>query len=220
MKTITLRHHRGIAFLLAVYFAGILSLSANAIPSFQSSDWRQPNPARPYEMTSGTVGYGESQFSLYDLTIQIANQSQLDTPSHGSDNSRLEFDSTFDVNFQAIVSRALEPPHQEIGSGTARIVRITRPDNNPPHTYPHPQVFDTELVSMTLNFFDTSPALPMILRESPTLDSRGITIREDPMPNVRRAIQPLDHIQLSERLHRVHARRRSYLTRRERSDSP
>jgi hypothetical protein len=133
-------------------------------------------------MTSGAVGYGESLFSLYDLTLQIASPDQLDTPSHGSDNRRLEFDSTFDVNFQAIVSRGLEPPHSVIGNGTARVVGITRPGTNPPHTFPHPQVFDTELVSMTLRFFDTSPALEMKLRESPTLPSGGVTIREDPCP--------------------------------------
>jgi hypothetical protein len=171
-----------IPFLLAVCLVSVVSLSAKAIPSFQSPDWRLPNPARPYEMTSGTVGYGETLFSLYDLTLQIANPDQLDTPSHGSDDRRIEFDSTFDIHYQAVVSRGLEPPHPVIGTGTARVVGITRPDTNPPHTYPNPQVFDTELVSMMLRFPDTSPALEMLLRESPTLDSRGVTIREDPCP--------------------------------------
>jgi hypothetical protein len=171
-----------ISYALSISLAGALSPSARAIPSFQSPDWRLPNPDRPYEMTSGTVGYEESLFSLYDLTIEIANPSQLDTPSHRSDDRRLEFDSTFDVNFEAIVSRSLEPAHPVIGNGTARVVGITRSDTNPPHTYPHPQVFDTELVSMTLHFFDTSPALDVLLRESPTLQSYGVTIREDPCP--------------------------------------
>jgi hypothetical protein len=35
---------------------------------------------------------------------------------------------------------------------------------------------------MTLRLFDTSPALAVMLRESPTLHSGGVTIREDPCP--------------------------------------
>ena len=66
-------------------------------------------------MTSGTVHYSNSQFSMYDLTFQPSNPSQLDTPSLRPDH-RYEFDSTtnagrFDASLQrgtlAVVSGRL-----------------------------------------------------------------------------------------------------------------
>jgi hypothetical protein len=56
MKSSTLNRHGLLSFALSISLAGVLLPSAHAIPSFQSPDWRLPNPARPYEMTSGTVG--------------------------------------------------------------------------------------------------------------------------------------------------------------------
>jgi hypothetical protein len=156
--------------------------SARAIPSFESPNWRLPNPDRPYEMTSGTVFYDSqfSQFALYDLTFRPSNPDQLDVPDLNSTGERLEFDSTFDITYTAVVSRGTEPPHPVSGIGTARAVGVTRPDVNPPFTFPHPQVFDTEIVS--LNLFSSSPIPELVLRESPTLRSSGVTIREDPCP--------------------------------------
>ena len=168
-----------IPLLLCLLLAGVMVAPAKAIPSFESPEWRLPNPDRPYEMTSGTVLY-DAQFALYDLEFRPSHPSQLDTPALSSDGSRLEFDSTFDINYTAVITRGTEPPHPVSGIGTARAVGVSRLDVNPPFTFPHPQVFDTELVS--LNLFGLSPIPDVMFRESPTLRSTGVTIREDPCP--------------------------------------
>ena len=179
MKTVALYGFRFVAHFLALCLVGLSSPSASAIPSFTSVDWRLPNPDRPYEMTSGTVDYGASLFALYDLKFQVANPTQLDTPSLRSDG-RLEFDSTFDITYQAVISRGLEPPHPVTGIGTARAVGITRPDTTPFDSIYYLQVFDTELIS--LNLYALSPIPEVMFRESPTLRSSGVTIREDQCP--------------------------------------
>jgi hypothetical protein len=132
-------------------------------------------------MTSGTVHYPPSTFSLYDLTFQPSNPSQLDTPSLRPDH-RFEFDSTFDITYKAVISFGLEPPHPVTGAGKARAIGITRTD-----MYPSPydsilpvQVYDAELVS--LNLFGLSPIPEFMFRESPTERSSGVTIREDSCP--------------------------------------
>jgi hypothetical protein len=169
-KPVALNGFRFVAHFLAMGLVGLSSNSATAIPSFTSVDWRLPNPDRPYEMTSGTVDYGASLFALYDLKFQVANPTQLDTPSLRSDG-RLEFDSTFDITYQAVISRGLEPPHPVTGIGTARAVGITRPDTTPFDSIYYLQVFDTELIS--LNLYALSPIPEVMFRESPTLRSSG-----------------------------------------------
>jgi hypothetical protein len=169
---------RGGALLVSILTAALLSTSALAIPSFESPDWRLPNPGRPYEMTSGTVAYDPLDFAIHDLEFQVANPAQLDTPSFNFELNRLEFDSTFDVTFTAEVSQGLGPPRPVLGGGKARAVGVTRPVEG----FIHPQVFDMELVSFDLVEHTTRPEIGMKLRESPTLPSRGVTIREDPCP--------------------------------------
>lgn len=190
MKAITPQQCRLIAFLFAVCLVGVLSLSASAIPSFQSSDWRLPNPDRPYEMTSGTVTevtsgtvtYDTFDFAIHDLELQIAIPEQLDTPTFNFELNRLEFDSTFDVTVTAQVSRGLEPPHPLFGGGSARAIGFTRPVEDAPFGFIHPQVFDMQLVSLDLVQHTTRPEIALMLRESPKLQSKGVTIREDPCP--------------------------------------
>jgi hypothetical protein len=162
-------------------FAGRLPF-ANAIPSFQSPDWRLPNPDKPYEMTSGTVTYDGVTFALYDLTFQASNPQQLDAGKFNAQLNRWEFDSTFDVTFTAVVSRGLEPSHPIIGGGTAHAIGVTRPGEDPQFGFVNPQVFDMELLSLNLIQHTTRPELGIMLRESPTLQSKGVTIREDPCP--------------------------------------
>jgi hypothetical protein len=171
-------------FLLLSWFlsAALTSNSAFAIPSFKSPDWRLPNPDRPYEMTSGTVTYDAFEFALHDLKFQVSHPEQLDTTTFNFELNRWEFDSTFDVSFTAVVSRGLEPPHSIIGGGNAHAVGFTRPVEGAPHGFIHPQVFDMELLSFNLIEYTTRPEIGMMLRESPTLQSQGVTIREDPCP--------------------------------------
>ena len=182
MKTITLKKYCVTVFLLAVGLDSVLSQSASAIPSYQSPDWRLPNPDRPYEMTSGTVTYDAFDYAIHDLKFQVANPEQLDTTSFNFELNRWEFDSTFDLTFTAEVSRGLEPPHPVFGGGNARAIGFTRPVDESPYGFIHPQVFDMELVSFNLVEHTTRPEIGMMLRESPTLQSKGVTIREDPCP--------------------------------------
>jgi hypothetical protein len=167
------------SFLLSLALAGVMSAPAEAIPSFESPDWRLPNPHRPYEMTSGTVLY-DRQFALCDLEFRPKNPDQLEIPSSTKDGTRFKFDSTFEITYTAVITIGTEPPHPVSGIGTARAVGVSRLDVHPPFTSPHPQVFDTELLS--LNLFGLSPIPEVMFRESPTLRSTGVTIREDPCP--------------------------------------
>ena len=179
MNTRASNQNGWLSFLLSLLLAGIMSAPARAIPSFQSPDWRLPNPDRPYEMTSGTVVH-DGHFPVYDLEFRPSKPDQLDIPSLTKDGTRFEFDSTFDITYTAVITIGTEPPHPVSGVGTARAVGVSRLDVNPPFTSPHPQVFDTELVS--LNLFGLSPIPEVMFRESPTLRSSGVTIREDPCP--------------------------------------
>jgi hypothetical protein len=132
-------------------------------------------------MTSGTASFGNSLFSLHDLSVQVADPSQLSTPMLRGDG-RLEFDSTFSINYTAVISGGLQPPHTVSGIGTARAVGITRTSTTSfgDFAYVRPQVFDTELVA--LNLFGLSPIPEVMFRESPTFDSLGVTIRENQCP--------------------------------------
>jgi hypothetical protein len=130
-------------------------------------------------MTSGTVHYANSLFSLYDLTFLPSNPSQLDTPSLRPDN-RFEFDSTFDITYKAVVSFGAEPPHTVTGPGKARAIGITRADPAPYDSILPVQVYDTELVS--LNLYALSLIPEFMFRESPMRQSSGVTIREDTCP--------------------------------------
>ncbi len=179
MHTNALDRFGFVSCFVIVCLLGIRPPAAVAIPSFQSIDWRLPNPDRAYEMTSGTVHYPPSMFSLYDLTFQPSNPSQLDTPSLRPDH-RFEFDSTFDITYTAVVSFGLEPPHPVTGPGKARAIGITRTDTTPHDSILPVQVYDTELVS--LNLYALSPIPEFMFRESPTKRSSGVTIREDSCP--------------------------------------
>jgi len=172
-------YRNGLLLRLALIFLiSALASRASAIPSFQSINNALPNPDRAYEMTSGTAHYGNSLFSLYDLTFQVKDPSQLDIPTPRSDG-RLEFDSTFEITYTAVISRGLEPSHPVSGIGTARAIGVSRPNGNGTGDFAffNPEVFDTELVS--LNLFALSPIPEVMFRESPTLHSTGVTIREN-----------------------------------------
>jgi len=140
---------------------------ANAIPSFQSLDSRLPNPALPYEMTGGTVHYDSvPHFAVYDLEFAPSNPSQLHWPTRNSDGS-LEFDSTFDITYKAVISFSTQPSNTVSGIGTAHARGFASADpNHSPNEliWPNPQVFDSELVE--LNLFALSAIPEVMFRES------------------------------------------------------
>ena len=181
MRSAALDRFGFVSCFVVVCLLGIWTSAAVAIPSFQSIDSRLPNPDRAYEMTSGTVHYSNSLFSLYDLTFQPSNPLQLDFPSLRPDH-RFEFDSTFEITYKAVVSFGLEPAHAVTGPGKARAIGITRADTDPtPYdSVSLLQVYDTELVS--LNLYGLSFIPEFMFRESPTQRSSGVTIREDSCP--------------------------------------
>ena len=141
---------------------------------FQSIDQRLPNPDRPYEMTSGTVLFGQLPFALYDLKFEPLNPEQLDIPQW-TDEGAIEFDSEFDIKYSAMVSFGKGPVHEVSGPGRAHVV-----GKAPVGEYFEPQVFQTEL--LRLDLYALSPIPEVYFRESPTLRSRGLTIREDLCP--------------------------------------
>jgi hypothetical protein len=74
-----------------------------------------------------------------------------------------------------MVSFGLEPVHSVTGVGKAHAVGTALAGS-----VFEPQVFETELLA--LNLYGLSPIPEVYLRESPTLESKGITIREDLCP--------------------------------------
>ena len=159
--------------------AGTATASAVEVPDyigFVSHNNALPNPDRPYEMVSGTVHYlPDSLFSLYDLEFEPSNPAQLDFPDR-NENGDFVFDSHYDINYRAVVSFGLEPPHPIVGIGNAHAV-----GRAPGSGWPiEPLVYQTELVS--LNLFGLSPIPEAMIRESPTLSSTGVTVVEDICP--------------------------------------
>jgi hypothetical protein len=150
-------------FLVGIAVVGIVA-SAAAEPTFISFDPRLPNPDRPYVKTSGTVVFDSP--AIAEFEFWATNPSQLDVP-HPVTNG-FSFESTFDVAFKAEMSFGLEPFHPVSGVGTAH-ARGFAPGGSEPVL-----IFDTELLALDL--VGTSPVRGgFMLRESPTLDSIGVT---------------------------------------------
>jgi hypothetical protein len=151
-----------VRFLLVPSLLGMICNAAMAIPSYESTDSRLPNPDHPYEW--GSVA------PVHAFSIRRSDPSQLDTPTQNADGN-LEFDSTFDFTFSAIINIPTPPPYPIHGTGTARIVGIAPYD-------PVMQIFEMEL----LEFAATAPSHGFTFLESPTQRSRGVLIRENTCP--------------------------------------
>jgi hypothetical protein len=154
----------------AMIVIGLAAPSSSA-PVFFSNDPRLPNPDRPYVMNE-RAHYGPSVVAIDDLTIQVANPEQLDSPTLNT-KGNWEFDSTFDVNYSAILSIGLAPPVFVTGMGTAHAVGEA-PGDGPILA---PLVYDTELLAL-----DLQGPPGFMFRESPTLRSTGVTTVEDSCP--------------------------------------
>jgi hypothetical protein len=134
-------------------------------------------------MVGHTIHYDVPfHFAIYDLEFAPSNPSQLAVPTRNPDGS-LEFDSTFDITYRAVIGVSTQPPSTVQGIGTARARGHAPAD--PDHEtheliWPNPQVFDTELVE--LNLFALSAIPEIMFRESPSLRSSGVIIREDTCP--------------------------------------
>jgi hypothetical protein len=158
---------------LSLSLVAAIFTPALALDSFRSIDNRLPNPDRPYAMTGNTVAFPSSPpFELSELQFQPANPSQLDIPTLNKDGE-LEFDASFDISYTAVISFGDGPAHPVSGNGTAHAIGTAPAEANP-------QVFDSEL--LTLNLFGTSTDSGLLLRESPTLRSMGVTTRENLCP--------------------------------------
>jgi hypothetical protein len=159
---------------MVAWFFARAAFGDNAPPAgFVSYHQQLPNPDRPYEMTSDPVQFGPV-FTLYDLQFSPHDPTQLDIPSLTSPHT-WEFDSTFDIDYKAEVSFGLGPVMQVSGIGKAHMV-----GSAPSGNALVPQVFDSELVGLDL--YGSSPIPEVYFRESPTLDSTGVIIRQDTCP--------------------------------------
>jgi hypothetical protein len=143
------------------------------VPSFITIDPRLPNPDRPYDMEDGRVEFLQAHdMGLYDLEFQATNPNQVDEFSVNKEGI-WEFDSKYDIAYEAQLSFGLGPVHRVIGRGSAH-VRGVAPDT-------WPLVFDTELVALELNGLSSRPG-DFLFRESPTLRSSGKTMVGDGCP--------------------------------------
>jgi hypothetical protein len=154
------------------------------LPTFETIDQRLPNPDRPYDMTTGAVqfppGYG---FGLYDLKFQPTNPAQLDSLSRNKDGN-WEFDSVFDIAYEAQVGFGLGPVQGVKGTGTAHIRGTEVASPVPADSAVI--VLDTELTD--LNLVGLSSDSGFLFRESPTLRSGGVTMLEDTCPVCARPV--------------------------------
>jgi hypothetical protein len=167
------RFPRGFLGLLFLACCSPFSASAET-PSFITRDPRLPNPDRPYDMTSRTVHFLEAHdFGLYDLTFQATNPRQLDVPTMNKEGN-WEFDSKYDIAYEAQVSFGLGPVHRVIGMGSAHVRGI-----GPGGPY---GVYDTELIELDLQGLSSRPGGDFLFRESPTLRSSGKTMVGDGCP--------------------------------------
>jgi hypothetical protein len=169
------RLHCGFSFVVALF----LTAAAHAeVPTFTTIDRRLPNPDRPYDMTTGTVQFwGAYGFGLYDLKFQPTNPEQLDAVAPNKDGS-WEFDSSFDIAYEAQISFGLGPVHGAKGTGTARMhgLEVYSPASIDGQFI----VLETELIELNLTGLSSDPAF--LFRESPTLRSGGITMLENACP--------------------------------------
>jgi hypothetical protein len=162
----------GFLLVLVVEFCLIASAGADT-PSFVTLDPRLPNPARPYVMDDGRVEFLPAHdMGLYDLEFQATNPSQVDEFSLNKEGN-WEFDSKYDVAYEAHLSFGLGPVHRVIGRGSAHVRGIAPTEM--------PLVFDTELVALELEGLSSRPG-EFLFRESPTLRSSGKTIVGDGCP--------------------------------------
>jgi hypothetical protein len=147
-------------------------------PSFLTTDSRLPNPDRPYVMEGAPVQFLEAHdMGLYDLEFQPLDASQLDIPMPNREGN-WEFDSKYDIAYEAQVSFGLGPVHRVIGRGSAHIRGIAPGDTEP-------RVFDTEILALDLEGLSSRPG-DFLFRESPALRSAGTTIVQDTCPECGR----------------------------------
>jgi hypothetical protein len=162
-----------VSLCLSLCLIAAAPILAEAATGFQSFDNRLPNPDRPYDMTSGTVNFRSPPFfGLYDLQFQPLKPSQLDVPTRNA-AGQWEFDSSFDIIYHAMVSISTQPVHFVSGIGTAHIVGVS------PGDLFH-QEFDAEILSLNLQGIERGSDIR--LRESPSLRSVGLTVRDDVCP--------------------------------------
>jgi hypothetical protein len=116
--------------------------------------------------------------NLYDLDFQALDASQLDIPMLNH-KGNWEFDSKYDIAYEAHLSFGLGPVHRVIGRGSAHIRGIAPGGAEP-------RVFDTEVLALDLEGLSSRPG-DFLFRESPTLRSVGITTVLDTCPPCARA---------------------------------
>jgi hypothetical protein len=88
----------------------------------------------------------------------------------------MEFDSTFDVQYSAVMSVGHGPSVPVMGLGTARAAGVAPGGGS----VFEPLVYEAELLSLDLG--GNSYLTDFRLRESPTLESSGVTTVQDPCP--------------------------------------
>jgi hypothetical protein len=171
------RGWRRVEIAVGVAFGVIARVAVANAPAagFTSLDQRLPNPDRPYEMTGGTVNFDVPPFfGLYDLEFEPTQPAQLDIPLR-TEGGTLAFDSEFDIAYRAWISFGLGPVHEVSGTGKAHVVGEALAGD-----VFEPQVFATELKALDLYGLSAIPEV--YFRESPTLASTGVIIREDTCP--------------------------------------
>src|SRR5688572_1963951 len=137
-----IRPGRRIASLLLLLACCPSVSTATDAPSFVTHDPRLPNPDRPYDMRNGRVEFREAHdMGIYDLQFQATDLRQLDAPTLV--NGTWEFDSKYDIAYEAHLSFGLGPVHRVIGRGSAHI-RGTAPVDT------EPRIFDTEVLALDL----------------------------------------------------------------------
>ena len=130
-------------------------------------------PGSSDEMTSDAVQFGPI-FTLYDLQFSPHDSTQLDYPSMTAAHT-WEFDSTFNIDYKAQVSFGTGPVTQVSGIGkSAHGWRAA--------CWRRVHAAGVRLELLGLDLYGLSLIPEVYFRESPTLASKGVIIRQNTGP--------------------------------------
>ena len=153
---------------LTLVMAGSVALAD--LPTFLTNDLRLPTPQVPYNVVDPPVDFGTGSYvTVYSLELQATDPNQVEAPVLDSDSGHLTLDSFFDVTYNLQLSIGLGPVFPVFGEGQMHVVGQNAFIPNAFLT-----LYELELTQLDLFPPATDDsAVPVMLRESPTLASTG-----------------------------------------------
>jgi hypothetical protein len=157
------RSLRSIVLALAVALA-----TSPCLGAFFTGFGRLPSPDVPYDLVNPPAAAGS--VTIHSLKLQASNFADVEYPTVDHENDLWLLDSTFDVNYEMHLSLGLGPIVPRFGFGEMHVV-----GSAPIGPNPWTRIFQLELTQLDLIPSQLDPFPTILLRESPTLASTGVT---------------------------------------------